>query len=146
MKGGFMPQLGAEIVKTMQKHHHELTSARDRIAELLADEETKFERTLANGLAMLNEAIDRAKAQGQAFIDGDTTFRLYDTFGFPLEMTREIAQAAGMTLDEERIREQLEAQRSRSRASAKFTQDAMKFGQFYAMLKASEGIVPSSGP
>jgi len=140
MKPGFMPVLGAEVVKTMQKHHHELTSARDRIAELLTDEEAKFERTLANGLALLTEAIDRAKAQGQTFIDGDTTFRLYDTYGFPLEMTREIASGAGMTLDEQRFREQLEQQRSRSRASAKFTQDAMKFGQFYAMLKESEGI------
>ena len=140
MKSGFMPALGAEVVKTMQKHHHELTSARDRIAELLADEEAKFERTLANGLAMLTEAIDRAKAQGQNFIDGDTTFRLYDTFGFPVEMTREIASGAGMTVDEGRYRDQLEAQRSRSRASAKFTQDAMRFGQFYAMLKETEEI------
>jgi alanyl-tRNA synthetase len=140
MKSGFMPVLGAEVVKTMQKHHHELTSARDRIAELLADEEAKFERTLANGLALLTEAIDRAKAQRQSFIDGDTTFRLYDTYGFPLEMTREIASGAGMTVDEDRFHDQLEAQRSRSRASAKFTQDAMKFGQFYAMLKETEGV------
>ncbi len=140
MKPGFMPLLGAEVVKTMQKHHHELTAARDRIAELLADEEAKFERTLANGLAMLTEAIERAKAQGQTFIDGDTTFRLYDTFGFPVEMTKEIAASAGLTVDEDRFQDQLEAQRSRSRASAKFTQDAMKFGQFYAMLKESEGI------
>ena len=140
MKPGFMPVLGAEVVKTMQKHHHELTSARDRIAELLTDEEAKFERTLANGLSLLTEAMDRARAQGQTFIDGDTTFRLYDTYGFPLEMTREIASGAGMTLDEQRFREQLEQQRSRGRASAKFTQDAMKFGQFYAMLKESEGI------
>ncbi|TMB72021.1 MAG: alanine--tRNA ligase [Chloroflexi bacterium] len=140
MKSGFMPVLGAEVVKTMQKHHHELTSARDRIAEVLANEETKFEKTLANGLAMLNEAIDRAKAQGQTFIDGDTTFRLYDTYGFPIEMTEEIASGSGMTVDEDRFRDQLEAQRSRSRASAKFSQDAMKFGQFYAMLKETEGI------
>jgi alanyl-tRNA synthetase len=140
IKPGFMPQLGAEVVKTMQKHHHELTSARDRIAEVLADEETKFEKTLANGLAMLTEAVDRAKAEGQTFIDGDTAFRLYDTFGFPIEMTEEIASGSGMTVDEDRFRDQLEAQRSRSRASAKFTQDAMRFGQFYAMLKETEGV------
>ncbi|HET7700805.1 MAG TPA: alanine--tRNA ligase [Candidatus Limnocylindria bacterium] len=140
LRTGFMPGLAAEVVKTMQRHHHELTSARDRIAEILADEEAKFERTLANGLAMLTEAIDRAKAMGQTFIDGDTTFRLYDTFGFPVEMTQEIAASAGLGVDEDRFRDQLEAQRSRSRASAKFTQDAMKFGQFYAMLKETEGI------
>ncbi|MEK7863111.1 MAG: alanine--tRNA ligase, partial [Chloroflexota bacterium] len=140
LRTGFLPVLAAEVVKTMQRNYHELTSARDRIAEILADEEAKFERTLANGLAMLTEAMDRAKAMGQSFIDGDTTFRLYDTFGFPVEMTQEIAASAGMTVDEDRFRDQLEAQRSRSRASAKFTQDAMKFGQFYAMLKETEGI------
>ncbi len=140
MKSGFMPVLGAEVVKTMQKHHHELTSARDRIADLLGDEEAKFERTLANGLALLNEAIDRAKASGQSFIDGETVFRLYDTYGFPREMTQEIACGAGLTIDERSFHELLDAQRSRSRASAKFTQDAMKFGQFYAMLRETDGI------
>src|SRR6266852_5809618 len=140
MRPGFMPALGAEVVKTMQKHHHELTSARDRIAQVLEDEEAKFERTLANGLALLTEAIDRAKAERQTFIDGDTVFRLYDTYGFPREMTEEIATGAGMTIDDAGFHTLLDAQRSRSRASAKFTQDAMKFGQFYAMLKDSEGV------
>src|SRR5216684_582688 len=140
MQPGFMPALGAEVVKTMQKHHHELTSARDRIAQVLEDEEAKFERTLANGLALLTEAIDRAKAERQTFIDADTVFRLYDTYGFPREMTEEITAAAGMTIDDAGFHTLLDAQRSRSRASAKFTQDAMKFGQFYAMLKDSEGV------
>ena len=140
LRTGFLPVLAAEVVKTMQRHHHELTAARDRIALVLAEEEAKFDRTLANGLAMLTEAIDRAKASGQTFIDGDTTFRLYDTFGFPVEMTQEIASSSGLTVDEDRFLDQLEAQRSRSRASAKFTQDAMKFGQFYAMLKETEGV------
>ncbi len=140
LKTGFLPALAAEVVKTMQRHHHELTAARDRIADILADEEAKFERTLANGLAILTEAVDRARASRQSFIDGDTTFRLYDTYGFPLEMTREIASGAGLSVDEHRFRDQLEAQRSRSRASAKFTQDAMRFGQFYAMLKETEGV------
>ena len=140
LKTGFLPVLGAEVVKMMQRHYHELTSARDRIGEVLADEEAKFERTLANGLTLLNEAMERAKGSGQAFIDGDTVFRLYDTYGFPREMTEEIASGAGMTIDERGFDELLSAQRSRSRASAKFTQDAMKFGQFYAMLKETEGI------
>jgi alanyl-tRNA synthetase len=140
MQPGFMPALGAEVVKTMQKHHHELTSSRDRIAQVLEDEEAKFERTLANGLALLTEAIDRAKAERQTFIDADTVFRLYDTYGFPREMTEEITSAAGMTIDDAGFHTLLDAQRSRSRASAKFTQDAMKFGQFYAMLKETEGV------
>jgi len=72
LKTGVLATLGGEVVKTMQKHYHELTKARDRITQVLADEEEKFERTLANGLTMLNEAIARAKAEGQTWIDSDT--------------------------------------------------------------------------
>src|SRR5213076_759787 len=96
--------------------------------------------TLAQGLTMINEAIARASAQGQKWIDADTAFRLSDTYGFPLEMTKEIATAAGLSVDERGFRELLEGQRSRSRATAKFSQDAMRFGQFYAGLRESEKL------
>jgi alanyl-tRNA synthetase len=140
LKTGVLATLGSEVVKTMQKHYHELTKARDRITQVIADEEDKFEKTLANGLAMLNEAIGRAKAEGQKWIDRDTAFRLSDTYGFPLEMTKEIAGAAGLAVDERGFNELLEGQRSRSRATAKFTQDAMRFGQFYSGLRETQGL------
>jgi alanyl-tRNA synthetase len=140
LKTGVLATLGGEVVKTMQKHYHELTKARDRITQVIADEEEKFEKTLANGLAMLNEAIARATAGGQKWIDRDTAFRLSDTYGFPLEMTKEIAAAAGLTVDERGFNELLESQRSRSRATAKFTQDAMRFGQFYSLLRETQGL------
>lgn len=140
LKTGVLATLGGEVVKTMQKHYHELTKARDRITQVIADEEDKFERTLANGLTMLNEAIARARAEGQKWIDRDTAFRLSDTYGFPLEMTKEIAAAAGLTVDERGFNELLEGQRSRSRATAKFTQDAMRFGQFYSLLRETQGL------
>ena len=140
LKTGVLSTLGGEVVKTMQKHYHELTKARDRITQVIADEEEKFEKTLANGLTMLNEAIARAKAEGQKWIDRDTAFRLSDTYGFPLEMTKEIAAAAGLTVDERGFNELLEGQRSRGRATAKFTQDAMRFGQFYSLLRETQGL------
>ena len=140
LKSGVLAMLGGEVVKTMQKHYHELTKARDRITQVIADEEEKFEKTLANGLAMLNEAIARAKAEGQKWIDRDTAFRLSDTYGFPLEMTKEIASSSGLTVDERGFDELLEGQRSRSRATAKFTQDAMRFGQFYSLLRETQGL------
>src|SRR5437867_2571383 len=137
---GSLSQLGGEVVKVMQRHYHELTSARDRITQVILEEEEKFERTLAQGLTMINEAIARATAQGQRWIDADTAFRLSDTYGFPLEMTKEIATAAGLSVDDRGFRELLEGQRSRSRATAKFTQDAMRFGQFYAGLRENEKL------
>jgi alanyl-tRNA synthetase len=140
LRTGSLSQLGAEVVKTMQRHYHELTSARDRITQVILEEEEKFERTLAQGLTMINEAIARATARGQRWIDADTAFRLSDTYGFPLEMTKEIAEGAGLSVDERGFRELLEGQRSRSRATAKFTQDAMRFGQFYAGLREAEKL------
>jgi alanyl-tRNA synthetase len=140
LKTGSLSQLGGEVVKTMQRHYHELTSARDRITHVIAEEEEKFERTLAQGLTMINEAIGRATAQGHRWIDADTAFRLSDTYGFPLEMTKEIATSARLAVDERGFRELLEGQRSRSRATAKFSQDAMRFGQFYAGLRENQKL------
>jgi alanyl-tRNA synthetase len=140
LRTGSLATLGGDVVKTMQKHYHELTKARDRITHVIADEEEKFEKTLANGLTMLNEAIARARADGQKWIDADTAFRLSDTYGFPLEMTREIAASSGLTVDARGFGELLEAQRNRSRATAKFTQDAMRFGQFYSLLQETQGV------
>ena len=140
LRTGSLSQLGGEVVKTMQRHYHELTSARDRITQIILEEEEKFERTLAQGLTMINEAIARAAAQGQKWIDADTAFRLSDTYGFPLEMTKEIATASGLSVDERGFRELLETQRNRSRATAKFTLDGMRFGQFYAGLRESENL------
>ena len=140
LRTGILAALGTEVVKHMQQHYPELTRARDRIPQILGDEEAKFERTLENGLEQLTAAIESAKGAGYARIDGDTAFRLFDTFGFPLEMTREIAAASGLTVDEAGYRRLLEAQRSRSRASAKFSQDVMRFGQLYSSLKEREGL------
>ncbi|MFN2521139.1 MAG: alanine--tRNA ligase [Candidatus Limnocylindria bacterium] len=140
LRTGAIAQLGGEVVKTMQRHYHELTAARERIAETLENEEKKFERTLSSGLEQLNAAIAAARERGSDRIDGDTAFRLYDTFGFPLEMTREIAHAAGLTIDEQGFGAFLEAQRNRGRAAARFSQDAMRFGQFYADLHERDGL------
>src|SRR5438093_3363298 len=140
LKTGAIAMLGTGAVKHMHQPYPELTRARDRIPEILGEEEAKFERTLQNGLEQISAAIEAAKGAGYAWIDGDTAFRLFDTFGFPLEMTREIAATAGLTVDEAGYRRLLEAQRSRSRASAKFSQDVMRFGQLYSSLKEREAL------
>jgi len=100
LKTGAITQVAGEVVKSMQKHYHELTAARERVAATIGAEEEKFERTLSSGMDQLTAAIATAKAAGRADIDGDTAFRLYDTFGFPMEMTRELATAAGLGVDE----------------------------------------------
>jgi alanyl-tRNA synthetase len=140
LKTGAIAQVAGEVVKSMQKHYHELTSARERIAETIGAEEEKFERTLTTGMEQLTIAIAAAKDGRRTEIDGDTAFRLYDTFGFPMEMTRELVTAAGIGVDEGGFKRLLDAQRQRGRAAAKFSQDAMRFGQFYADLHETEGL------
>ncbi len=140
LKAGAITQVAGEVVKSMQRHYHELTAARERIAETITGEEEKFERTLSSGMEQLTLTIAAAKDARQEAIDGETAFRLYDTFGFPLEMTRELATAAGLDVDEAGFKRLLDAQRQRGRAAAKFSQDAMKFGQLYADLHEKEGL------
>ena len=140
LKTGAITQVAGEVVKSMQKHYHELTAARERIAERIKAEEEKFERTLTSGMEQLAIAIAAAKDRGQREIDGETAFRLYDTFGFPMEMTRELVAAAGIGVDEAGFKKLLDAQRQRGRAAAKFSQDAMKFGQLYADLHEQQGL------
>ena len=140
LKTGTLAQLGVTATRVMQAHYPELAAQRDRIAQTLEAEERKFDQTLSSGLEQLNAAIASARSGGRRGIDGNTAFRLYDTFGFPLEMTREIAGTAGLEIDERRYRDLLEEQRARSRASAKFTQDAMRFGQFYSDMREREDV------
>ena len=140
LRTGSLAAVSGEVVKTMQRYHHELTGARDRIALTIGDEEEKFERTLAAGLDHLSDAVSAARAAKRTAIDGEAAFRLYDTYGFPLEMTREVAGAAGLAIDERGFGALLEGQRQRSRSNAKFTQDAMRFGQFYAELRERHGL------
>ncbi len=140
LRTGSIAELGRVTTRVMQGSYHELAQQRDRIAGTLETEEQRFEQTLSSGLEQLNTTIASARSAGRRGIDGETAFRLYDTFGFPFEMTREIASAAGLDVDEHRYRELLEEQRARSRAHAKFTQDAMRFGQFYSSLRDREGV------
>ena len=140
LKPGALAQVAGEVVKSMQKHYHELTAKRERIAETIGSEEDKFEKTLQSGIEQLGVAIAAAKSGGRSAIDGETAFRLYDTFGFPLEMTKELATAAALGVDDAGFKKLLDAQKQRGRAAAKFSQDAMKFGQFYADLHEKEGL------
>ena len=140
LKTGAITQVAGEVVKSMQRHYHELTAARERIAETIGGEEEKFERTLSSGMEQLAATIAAATDARRATIDGDTAFRLYDTFGFPLEMTKELAAAAGLDVDDAGFKKLLDAQRQRGRAAAKFSQDTMKFGQLYADLHEKEGL------
>jgi alanyl-tRNA synthetase len=112
-----VPALAAE----MGAAYPELSKGADHAARVLKQEEERFAETLENGMALLEEAIGRLK--GKKTIAGDTVFKLYDTYGFPLDLTADIARERGLEVDQAGFEREMEAQRERARAASKFGVD-----------------------
>ncbi|MCM2311269.1 MAG: alanine--tRNA ligase, partial [Steroidobacteraceae bacterium] len=116
----FFHKLVATLEAVMGEAYPELTAQRAHIEKVLEQEELRFAETLAQGMALLDGAI--GKLSGQQ-IPGDTVFRLYDTFGFPVDLTNDIARERGLTIDEAGFEAAMEVQRTRARAASKFGVD-----------------------
>ena len=95
----------------------ELDEKRDYILKVIAMEEERFDATVDAGLSKLSEMIEDAKKNGAAQLSGDDVFKLYDTFGFPIDLTREIAEESGLAIDEETFKALMTEQRDRARAA-----------------------------
>jgi alanyl-tRNA synthetase len=116
----FFHKIVATLDAVMGDAYPELRSQRGHIAKVLEQEELRFAETLAQGMALLDGAI--GKLSGKQ-IPGETVFRLYDTFGFPVDLTNDIARERGLTIDEAGFEAAMEGQRSRARAASKFGVD-----------------------
>ena len=106
----------AETVIAENSSYPELQEKRDMIINVISNEELSFNKTIDQGMAILGEFIE--KAEGKVF-SGDDAFKLNDTFGFPIDLTKEILAEKGMTVDEERFRELLKEQKDRARNARK---------------------------
>ncbi len=95
----------------------ELGEKKAYILKVIATEEERFDATIDAGLAMLSDLIERAQAENKTVISGEDAFRLYDTYGFPLDITREIAEEKKMTVDEETFAALMQEQKARARAA-----------------------------
>ena len=95
----------------------ELSEKKDYILKVIALEEERFDATVDAGLSILSELVEKAKAEGKDTLSGDDAFKLYDTFGFPIDLTREIAEEAGLKIDDERFKALMQEQRERARAA-----------------------------
>src|SRR5687768_2053372 len=116
----FFHQLVGALEKEMGEAYPELTTQRAQIERVLKQEEERFARTLSQGMALLDEAIGSLKGNQ---IDGQTVFRLNDTFGFPVDLTADIARERGLTIDVAGYEAALKEQQERGRASSKFGVD-----------------------
>ena len=115
-KKPFFYKLIPDLVSEMGVAYPELTEAAERVAKVLKQEEERFGETLENGMKILEAAL--AKNPGQ--LDGITAFTLYDTFGFPLDLTADICRERDVALDESGFHEAMEKQKSTARAAGKF--------------------------
>ncbi len=116
-----LPDVAAHVRERMGQAYPEIQENAALVAQVLGQEEERFRRTLATGQRLLDEQIlpDLARA-GNRIIPGDTLFRLYDTYGFPPDLTREIAARAGFSVDEAGFEVAMAEQRARGRATAEF--------------------------
>jgi alanyl-tRNA synthetase len=119
-KKPFFHRIVADLDRAMGAAYPELTAAKDRVAQLLAQEEERFAETLEKGMAVLEGAL----ASGEKLLDGDTVFRLYDTFGFPVDLTADICRERDVRIDMAGFEAAMEAQRERARAASKFSAGA----------------------
>uniref|UniRef100_UPI003F8F2F6F alanine--tRNA ligase n=1 Tax=Halomonas sp. TaxID=1486246 RepID=UPI003F8F2F6F len=104
----------------MGKAYPELREARAQIARVLLKEEEQFARTLDHGMGLLNAALEELEGN---MLSGETVFKLYDTYGFPFDLTADVCRERNVTLDEEGFQRELEAQRERARAASQFGAD-----------------------
>ena len=119
MEPGFLPKFTDRVIELMHEGYPELERERDAIARWAETEETGFGRTLEQGLKILEDVIAHAKEAGLEGIGGDEAFRLHDTFGFPIELTLEIAAEHDMGVDEQGFELAMAGQRDRARSTAR---------------------------
>ncbi len=122
----FFHKLVASLVREMGAYYAELVSGEARATQVLAQEEIRFAETLSTGMALLD--AEAAKLTSTV-IPGETVFRLYDTYGFPLDLTADVARERGLTIDQAGFDAAMDAQRHRARAASKFgagTRDSIK--------------------
>ncbi|MFV0941012.1 alanine--tRNA ligase [Bacillus thuringiensis] len=113
----FMFELVPVVGEVMKDFYPEVLEKKDFIAKVVKNEEERFHETLHDGEAILAEVITKAKEEKTTVISGVDAFRLYDTYGFPIELTEEYAEEAGMTVDQEGFENEMEKQRERARAA-----------------------------
>ncbi|MDZ5607641.1 alanine--tRNA ligase [Bacillus pseudomycoides] len=113
----FMYELVPVVGEVMKDFYPEVLEKKDFIARVVKNEEERFHETLHDGEAILAEVITKAKEEKTTVISGVDAFRLYDTYGFPIELTEEYAEEAGMTVDHVGFEAEMEKQRERARAA-----------------------------
>jgi len=131
----FLHQVSGAVIDAMSGAYPDLAERRAFIADRIEREEQRFLETLTRGLALLEDEIARQKQRGAKELPGEVGFRLYDTYGFPLDLTTDILRDQGMTLEQPGFDAAMEGQRARARAAWKGSGDE-RVGEVYGRLAA----------
>jgi alanyl-tRNA synthetase len=113
----FLFKLTGVVVDEMREAYPELVDSREHVAKLVLLEEERFATTLTAGLALLNETVAKLKAEKKNTIPGDVLFKLYDTFGFPLDLVNDMARDMDLQLDQEGYQKAMQEQRDKARSA-----------------------------
>ena len=111
----FLPELGVIAIGESEGAYPELAEKKDYILKVISMEEERFDATIDAGLSILNKLVEDAKSNNLTTLAGEDVFKLYDTYGFPIDLTREIAEEAGLAIDEARFAELMQEQKVRAR-------------------------------
>lgn len=115
--GKFLNKVVDVVIEQMHKAYPEIVEQKEYIQKVIGLEEQRFHETLDQGIHLLQDIMEKARTNNSSVIDGQDAFKLYDTFGFPIELTREIADEEGFTVDEQGFSKAMQAQRERARAA-----------------------------
>ncbi len=131
----FLTETAGVVIEQMRGQYPELVERRERIFQVIRNEEESFGRTLTRGLSRFATLVAGIKAEGQETIPGAEAFRLYDTYGFPFDLTVELANEAGLTIDRTEFEQAMDVQRTLSREGSHFGKQSHRDLETYAGLR-----------
>ncbi|MRM87403.1 alanine--tRNA ligase [Faecalicatena contorta] len=117
IEGNFLPALSETVIEGSKDGYPELEEKKDFILKVIAKEEEQFNKTIDQGLVILSDMIDGMEKRAEKTLSGEEAFKLYDTYGFPIDLTKEILEEKGMNVDEEGFQAAMEVQRKTARAA-----------------------------
>lgn len=117
MKGNFLCELCDVVIKNSKKAYPELDKKEEYIKKVIKMEEERFSETIDSGMEILNQYMEELKESKSKVLSGKKAFRLYDTYGFPIELTEEILEDKGITVNSDEFNEEMKSQRERARAA-----------------------------
>ena len=121
IEGEFLANLSSAVIEGSRDGYPELEEKKDFIFNVLTQEENKFNKTIDQGLAILSELEEKMAADGRTVMDGEDAFRLYDTYGFPLDLTKEILEEKEFSVDEDGFNAAMQKQKETARKARKVT-------------------------